>query len=109
MSLSHALTQEERIQLAINFLKFNPTCSQRQAAKKFSVPPSTLGHRLHGRGTLLDHYESQQRLTVAEEASLIHCISRIYVWGWPMRIPLLELMARDLLLAKGDRIGLGQH
>jgi hypothetical protein len=31
---SPQLTQEQRIQLAIDFLNSNPACSQRQAAKK---------------------------------------------------------------------------
>lgn len=103
------LTQEQKIQLVIDFLNSNPTYSQRQAAKRFSVPPSTLNHRLHGRCTLSDHHETQQRLTIAEEASLIHCISLMHSWGWPMRIPFLESVTRDLLLAKGDTQPLGQH
>jgi hypothetical protein len=38
-------------------------------------------------------------LTVAEEAFLVYCIFLMHSWGWPMRIPFLESMARDLLLS----------
>jgi len=69
-----SLTKEEKIQLAITYLKSNPLCTQRDAAHCFRVPKSTLHARIHGRQSSQTQYQKMQRLLIEEEASLIYCI-----------------------------------
>jgi len=70
-----SLTKEEKIQLAITYLKLNPLCTQRDAAYYFRVPKSTLHARIHDRQSSQTQYQKMQRLLIKEEASLVHCIN----------------------------------
>ena len=88
-SMASQLTQEERIQLAIKALQDGTIPSQRQAALIYNVPRGTLQHRFHGRRSAKEYNQSQQRLSVQEEASIKRCIATMTSWGWPVSIKYL--------------------
>ena len=98
-----------RLQLAIEELAKNPGISQREIARLYGVPQSTLQARLKGRRAAKHYHQAAQRLSVHEEQALIDWIERMTSWGWPPRIQHLEGMARSLLNAKGDKNPLGRH
>lgn len=100
---------EAQIQLALQYIITNPGSSIRKTAVTFNVPRSTLQARYNGRRSAKESQQAVQRLSVAEEGSLINTINLMTSWGWPMRIPFLESMATELLIAKGDHQPLGQH
>ena len=95
-----------RLQLAIEELAKNPGVSQREIARLYGVPQSTLQARLKGRRAAEHYHQATQRLNVQEEQALIDWIERMTAWGWPPRIQHLEGMAKSLLEAKNS---LGQH
>ena len=98
-----------RLQLAIEELAKNPGISQREIARLYGVPQSTLQARLKGRRAAKHYHQAAQRLSVHEEQALIDWIERMTSWGWPPRIQHLEGMARSLLNAKGDKNPLGRQ
>ena len=100
-------SSDTRMELAIAELKRNPAISQRQLAKEYNVPRSTLQARIHGRKSAKTYHEESQRLSVIEERALIGWIEQMTEWGWPPRIQHLESMAKNLLNAKGDSEPLG--
>ena len=101
--------REAQIQHAITYKDANPTLSVTKIAYIFNIPQSTLQHRINGREPPRRQYEEAQRLTPAEEASLLRAVQLMTIWGWPMRIRFLTSMATQLLIAKGDMEPLGQH
>ena len=98
-----------RLQLAIEELAKNPGVPQREIARLYGVPQSTLQARLKGRRAAEHYHQATQRLNVQEEQALIDWIERMTAWVWPPRIQHLEGMAKSLLEAKGDKNSLGQH
>lgn len=103
------MDQEQRIQLAIDFLKSHDTASVRQAATTFGVPRSTLQDRMAGRKPNKTSKQSMQRLSPEEEESIVRCILQMGAWGWPMTITALETLATTLLNDKGDKDPLGHN
>jgi hypothetical protein len=101
--------QEQRIQLAIAAVDAKEVRSLRQAALLFNVPRSTLGSRFKGRLTHQAAAQHLQRLTPAEEDSIVKAIYQLDAWGWPMSISAIEHLATQLLLAKHDDKPLGKN
>jgi hypothetical protein len=66
--------REQRIQNAIKAIEANPSLSVRETADKFKCSKTTLQARIHGRPPAIEIYESQQRLTPIEEASVVRTI-----------------------------------
>ena len=98
-----------RLELAVEYLRENPNVSQREIARVYDIPRSTLQARLRGRQPAKSYHQTMQRLSVQEEQALITWIERMTAWGWPPRIIHLEGMAKSLMEAKGDRKALGHH
>ncbi len=63
--------KEERMKKAIAAVKAKQFCSAEAAAEHFSVPPSTLGHRLRGRVSHQESLVSHQKLTTSQEEELV--------------------------------------
>lgn len=101
--------QEERIQRAIAAYQAKEVNSVRQAAFLFNVPRSTLGDRLRGGNNHQTGAQRLQRLTPAEEDSVVKAIYQLDAWGWPMSISAIEHLAVQLLRAKDDTKPLGDH
>jgi len=76
--------REAQIQHAITYKDANPTLSVTKIAHIFNIPQSTLQHRINGREPPRRQYEEAQRLTPAEEASLLRAVQLMTIWGWPM-------------------------
>ena len=65
-----------RLQLAIDEIRKNPGISQREIARIYGVPRSTLQARLRGRRDAKTSHEATQRLSVEEEQGLLTWIDR---------------------------------
>jgi len=65
------LDQDARMALAISHLQANPDQSIYQIARTFSLPRSTLNHHLNGRQLSQEFSQTQQKLLVIKEDSLI--------------------------------------
>ena len=102
------MDQESRIQIALRAIRAKTIPSIRKAAKLYDVPRSTLQARLHGAQTIKQAHQPFQRLTPAEEESLVRTINRMYGWGWPMTIKATDRFAQDILYSRGDPVPLGQ-
>ena len=101
------MDQESRIQNALRAIRAKIIPSIRKAAELYDVPRSTLQARLHGAQTIKQAHQPFQRLTPAEEESLVRTINRMYGWGWPMTIKATERFAQEILYSKGDTVPLG--
>jgi hypothetical protein len=87
-----ALTQEERMQLAIKVIEdhgFRPSgtpyLSFRQAAKDFGVPKSTLNTRFRGVKDHKDAHAYQRKLSIAHEEVLMAWIQEMGRCGVPLQ------------------------
>jgi len=69
------LNQDAQMALAISHLQANPNQSIRQIARTFGLPQSTLNHRLNGRQSSQEFSQTQQKLLVIKEDSLIKWIN----------------------------------
>jgi hypothetical protein len=102
------MDQEARIKLALEAIHSKSVSSIRHAATLFEIPRSTLQSRVHGTTSVRKAHERQQRLTTAEEASLVKTVNLMHGWGWPMTIKAVEAFATELLQRRGDQKALGQ-
>ncbi len=98
-----------RYTLVLADLDNDPSVSLRQIAQIYGLPRSTLQHRWKGRQSAETFHAHRQRLSPHEEDALIRWLDTMTAWGWPPRIKQLEVMAKHLMEAKGDRDPIGQH
>ncbi|GAB1311934.1 hypothetical protein MFIFM68171_02144 [Madurella fahalii] len=87
-------TRESQIQLAIAALRAKKVSSIRKAASLFGVPRGTLQDRFNGKHlppTMA--YHPEQRLTPAEEDSVVKAVSQLDAWGWPITIDAIRNFA----------------
>ncbi|RYC55276.1 hypothetical protein CHU98_g10934 [Xylaria longipes] len=103
------MDKEGQIQKAIAAIRSKEITSVREAARLFRVPRSTLQHRLAGAKSHAEAMEPYQRLTAAEEASIVRVALQMQVWGWPLTIQAIETFANHYLKAKNDDTPLGRH
>ena len=68
-----------------------------QAAYKYDVPYSSLQARLAGRRSAKDYRTTLQRLTKAEEASIVRAAYAAYNWGWGYHVSDLTGLATNIL------------
>jgi len=87
---------EARLQQALAAIRSKACKTVREAACKFNVPPSTLGHRLNGRASKNLAHEQDQNLTHAEEAELERWITKLTRIDYPPRHQLLREMAEEI-------------
>src|SRR4051812_30831366 len=102
MAAPTILAIETRFELAIKAHHDNPDLPVKQLAYTYSLPYSTLKHRLNGRRSKKAYAESIQRLTPIEEASILRWLDQLIDWGWPASIPQLQKMATYICLRQGD-------
>ena len=76
--------------------------SIRQAAYKYDVPFSSLQARLAGRRSAKDFRTNRQRLTKAEEASIVRAAYAAYNWGWGYHVTDITSLAISILRKRGD-------
>ncbi|RAL64783.1 hypothetical protein DID88_001380 [Monilinia fructigena] len=88
---------EDNIQKAIESLKNKRFTSIRSAAIHFKIPKSTLTNRMAGRQSRSQSHESFQKLSNAEEKTLVRWISRLTATGYPATPGLLKEMAQEIL------------
>ena len=88
---------EDNIQKAIESLKNKEFTSIRSAAIHFKIPKSTLINRMAGRQSRSQSHESFQKLSNAEEKTLVRWISRLTATGYPATPGLLKEMAQEIL------------
>lgn len=96
---------EGRIQLAINALKNGQISSEREAARVFDVPRSTLRGRQQGRLHCTYKRAHNTKLLETEEIALREWIISMDKRGCPVRPSMVEQMA-NCLLEKRDSIAL---
>lgn len=101
--------QETRLQQAIEALASGAIKSERQAAKTFGVPRSTLRGRKDGRETRSHSHVFLQRLSSNEEAALVRVCNQLNAWGWPLSHSMLDNLAVKFLKSKGDTKKLGAN
>ena len=99
----NALEKEMRLQQPISAFKAGEVPSYGEAARVFNVPLTTLRDRISGRRKFNKISEQHlQRFTPKEE--LRCCGEGVYqldAWGWPMTISEMEVLATEILRAKG--------
>ncbi|RAL66868.1 hypothetical protein DID88_007650 [Monilinia fructigena] len=88
---------EDNIQKAIESLKNKRFTSIRSAAIHFKIPKSTLTNRMAGRQSRSQSHESFQKLSNAEEKTLVRWISLLTATGYPATPGLLKEMAQEIL------------
>lgn len=99
--------QEDRIQQALRALAAGEITSERQAAKTFNVPRTTLKARMLGGRTHAQAHVSSQRLSPEEEETIARACLQLSAWGWAITVDLLETLGAKLLKDKGDPSKLG--
>ena len=87
---------EENLSKAILSYQEGQSLSIRACAIAFSVPVSTLSHRLSGRLPRSPAHALQQILSIAEEEALIKWISRLSKAGCPITLPLTRSLAEEI-------------
>ncbi|OJD24343.1 hypothetical protein ACJ73_04300, partial [Blastomyces percursus] len=96
-----ASNQEGKLLLAIQALSQGQISSVRAAAKLYSVPQSTLVHRVSGRTARVNTPSKQRKLSPTEEESLVQWILVMDERGHPPRVGSVREMA-NILLANRD-------
>ena len=81
---------------AIAAIHSNACKTIREAAQQYSVPSSTLGHRLNGRVAKNQAHERTQNLTHAEELELKRWITKLTRLGYPPRHQLVRELAEEI-------------
>ena len=101
--------QEEKIQKALNDLLEQKFCSIKQAADYYSVPSSTLAHRVRGRQSKANIERKSQRFTNEEERVLVQWIWDLQRQRMSPNYETIRLILRKLLEQKGDFNPLDKH
>lgn len=107
----HVLKMDPRevaIQSAIADLNAGIYKSQRQAARAYGIPRSSLQSRLHGRQPHAIAHSNQQRLTPEQEDFLVHWILEEDKRAQPPSHPRVREMALRILQMNGDYEPLGR-
>ena len=102
----HDFSQERRLLLAINAIRSNPRFSIRKAATFYSVPATTIRHRMAGKASKADTRHGRSNLTAAEEDAIVRYILDLDARGFsPRRCDVQDMT--NLLLAKraAQRVG----
>jgi hypothetical protein len=94
------LPREDRIILAIQAMKSNPTISQRRAAAIYDVAESTLRTRRAKTTSQRDSHPNLSRLTKAEEETVIKYIKKLDAQGFAPTLSYVREMANQLLAAR---------
>ncbi|KAL1972161.1 hypothetical protein VTN31DRAFT_7380 [Thermomyces dupontii] len=55
------------------------------------------------------HLQRLTRWTPKEEDAVVKCVYQLDAWGWPMTISEIEVLATEILRAKGDTKPLGKN
>ena len=95
------LSREDRVILAIQFIKSNPTISQRRAAAIYNVPESTLRTRRAKTTSRRDSHPNSSRLTKPEEETVVQYIRKLDARGFAPTLNYVREMANQLLAARG--------
>jgi hypothetical protein len=91
---------ESRIQDAVAAYKSGTYRSIRAAVNAFSIPPSTLSHRLAGRTSRSQAHDSEQNLSHAEEKTLVRWLRRLTNTGFSTSPALAIEMAEEIRLGR---------
>ncbi|XPT04274.1 hypothetical protein M3J09_013355 [Ascochyta lentis] len=100
-------TREVAIQSAIADLKASVFKSQRQAARAYGIPKSSLQSRLQGHQPHAIAHLNQQRLTPEQEEFLVEWILKEDSRAQPLSHPRVREMASRILHMNGDHEPLG--
>src|SRR5438105_13676393 len=90
------VTKDERILEAIAAVKANEFDSIELTAAHFSVPVSTLHHRVQGCPSRRESCGAQQKLTPAQEQELIRWITQLSITGYSPRHDIVQEMAEAI-------------
>lgn len=100
--------REAAIQSALRDLNSGVFKSQRQAARAYGIPRSTLQSRLQGCQPHASAHSNQQRLTPEQERFLVEWILEEDTRAQPPSHPRVREMASRILQMNGDHAPLGQ-
>ncbi|XPS72644.1 hypothetical protein M3J07_004794 [Ascochyta lentis] len=100
-------TREVAIQSAIADLNAGVFKSQRQAARAYGIPKSSLQSRLQGYQPHAIAHSNQQRLTPEQEEFLVEWILEEDSRAQPPSHPRVQEMASQILYINGDHKPLG--
>jgi hypothetical protein len=95
------LPHEDRVILAIQAMKGDPSLSQRRAATIYNVLQSTLSRRLAGTTSRRDSRANSSRLTKHEEDTLVQYIKKLDARGFAPTLGHVRNMANQLLAVRG--------
>ncbi|KAI2474910.1 Transposase protein, partial [Pyrenophora tritici-repentis] len=101
--------REVAIQNALHNLRAGVFKSQRQAARAWGVPRSTLQHRLAGRLPNAIAHSDQQRLTPEQDEFLVEWVLDEDLRAQPPTHLRIREMAIRIFYMNGDNAPLGQH
>ena len=87
---------EDNLSKAISSYREGSLSSIRACAAAFSIPLSTLSHRLSGRTSRSTAHTTQQILSTAEEEALVKWISRLSKAGCPITLPLTSSLVEEI-------------
>ena len=96
-------SKEARLQLALQAIKQDANLSERQAAKIYEVPRSTLADRRAGKQFRRDCTPNSRKLTLLEEELIIHHILSLAARGFPPRLDAVTDMANLLRKQRGQQ------
>ena len=92
--------KEDRVRRTIKGYEDGSFKSIGDAATAFSVPPSTLAHRIIGRRTRREAHEADQLFTPAEERAIGKWILHLDDLGFPPRLDIVHQYLDYLALPK---------
>jgi hypothetical protein len=96
-------TNEARIILAMEAVRSSSKMSIRRAAKLYSVPHSTLAHRIAGRTPRTETKANCHNLTELEEEVIVRYILDLDTRGFAPRLAGVEDMANYILESRGGK------
>jgi len=91
-----AIEQQQRINEAIEGVESGRFKDKLEAARRLSIPPSTLYHRAAGRITRAEAHEAEQILSREEEKELAQWIRRLTIGGYPPKHFVVRQMAEAI-------------
>ncbi len=108
-SINQTIPLEKRLNLALEAIQSSTVPSIRTVASLYSVPRTTLQHRLRGRVTRRDAQNNNRKLSSTEEQVLLDRIKLLDDRGFSPTLPFIRRMANLLLTQRAQSSTIGKN